>query len=71
MDQRSLASQTGQYATLYLRFALGVGFLAAVTDRLGVWGPYGTTNVAWGDMTHFMIYAAKLNPWFPNAVISR
>jgi len=25
--------------------------------------------VAWGDMTRFMDYAAKLNPWFPNGVI--
>lgn len=27
-------------------------------------------NVAWGDMAHFMAYAAKLNPWFPIRVIS-
>jgi len=26
-------------------------------------------NVAWGDMTHFMTYAAKLNPWFAKVVI--
>jgi thiosulfate dehydrogenase [quinone] large subunit len=56
-------------ATLYARLALAAGFLAAVTDRLGFWGPIGTANVAWGDMNHFVAYAAKLNPWFPNAVI--
>lgn len=39
-------------------------------DRFGAWGPYVAPNVAWGDMTHFMIYAAKLNPWFPRAVIA-
>ncbi len=55
--------------TIYLRVALAAGFLAAVTDRLGLWGPSGTTNVAWGDMQHFFEYAAKLNPWFPKTVI--
>jgi len=55
--------------TVYLRLALAAGFLSAVTDRLGLWGHYGTPNVAWGDMHHFMIYAGKLNPWFPAIVI--
>jgi len=41
----------------------------AVTDRFGLWGPYGVSNVAWGDMHHFMMYAGKLNPWFPGFVI--
>src|SRR5215472_2356509 len=26
-------------------------------------------NVALGDMTHFMAYTGKLNPWFPSGVI--
>jgi uncharacterized membrane protein YphA (DoxX/SURF4 family) len=55
--------------TLYARAALAAGFLSAVTDRLGLWGPYGTPNVAWGDMSHFLVYTAKLNPWFPQSVI--
>ncbi len=55
--------------TIYMRLALASGFLSAVTDRLGVWGPYGTPNVAWGDMQHFLSYAATLNPWFPQSVI--
>jgi hypothetical protein len=54
---------------LYLRLALAAGFLAAVSDRLGFWGTYGTPNVAWGDMHHFTAYTAKLNPWFPTLVI--
>jgi len=55
--------------TVYLRLALAAGFLTAVTDRLGLWGPHGTINVAWGDMHHFIAYAAKLNPWFPARII--
>lgn len=57
------------YATLFLRIALAAAFLTSVTDRLGMWGSYGTTNVAWGDMAHFTAYTVKLNPWFPNSII--
>lgn len=53
------------YASLYLRLALGTAFLSAVADRFGTWGPPGTPDVAWGDFHNFLVYAAKLNPWFP------
>ena len=66
---RSLNLIVSGYATLYLRIALAAAFLTSVTDRFGIWGPPGTMNGAWGDMTGFMAYAAKLNPWFPNGVI--
>jgi len=69
VEQRSMSIGSFRYATVFLRFALAAAFLTAVTDRLGIWGPLGTANVAWGDMTHFMAYAAKLNPWFPKTVI--
>jgi thiosulfate dehydrogenase (quinone) large subunit len=55
--------------TAFLRAGLAAGFLSAVADRLGIWGPYGKPTVAWGDMEHFLLYVAKLNPWFPTAVI--
>ncbi len=58
-----------QFQTVFLRVGLAAGFLSAVADRLGVWGPYGKANVAWGDMEHFLPYVSKLNPWFPNAII--
>jgi uncharacterized membrane protein YphA (DoxX/SURF4 family) len=54
-----------KFATIFLGLALAAGFLAAVTDRFGVWGPPGPTNVAWGDFSHFLVYAAKLNPELP------
>ncbi len=62
-------SRLSEYVTVYLRLGLAAGFLSAVTDRLGIWGPYGSPNVAWGDMPHFLTHAAKLNPWFPDIVI--
>ena len=54
---------------LFARVALAVGFLSAVGDRLGWWGPHGTPTVAWGDTQQFMPYVAQLNPWFPAAWI--
>lgn len=51
-------------ATVYLRLALGAGFLSAVADRFGLWGPPGSHLVAWGNMHNFFAYTAQLNPWF-------
>lgn len=53
------------YGTVYLRLALGVTFLTAVTDRFGLWGPQGTQNVAWGNFSNFLAYTATLNPYLP------
>jgi uncharacterized membrane protein YphA (DoxX/SURF4 family) len=58
------------YATLYLRLALGVGFLSAVADRFGLWGRPGTPLVAWGNFQNFLHYTATVNPWFPASWIS-
>ena len=66
---RCLGPIISRYASLYLRIGLAAAFLTSVTDRFGIWGPPGTMNVAWGDIVHFMAYAAKLNPWFPNDMI--
>src|SRR5262245_59239086 len=49
--------------TVYLRVALAASFLSAVGDRYGMWGPFGTPNVSWGDFGRFVAYAGKLN-WF-------
>src|SRR6185437_5353612 len=57
------------YATVYLRFALGTAFLSAVADRCGIWGRPGAPHVAWGNFHHFLLYAAKLSPWFPGSWI--
>lgn len=61
--------RNADYWTVYGRAALAAAFLSAVTDRLGFWGPNGTPNVAWGDLSHFLAYTATLNPWFPASVI--
>jgi uncharacterized membrane protein YphA (DoxX/SURF4 family) len=56
-------------APLLVRLSLGMGFLSAVADRFGVWGPAGAPSVAWGNFHSFVAYTAKLNPWSPAAVV--
>ena len=48
---------------------LGVGFLSAVADRFGLWGPPGANNVAWGEFSSFASYTRTLSPWAPAALV--
>ncbi len=66
MSLQRILSWIARYDTVYLRLAVAAGFLTAVSDRFGLWGPYGKPNVAWGSMQRFLDYAAQLNPWFPD-----
>ena len=56
-------------AQWFLRLALAAGFLSAVADRFGLWGPAGAPNVAWGTWQPFIDYVAKLNWFAPPASI--
>ena len=47
-------------AAVFLRLALAAGFLSAVADRFGLWGPPGTPGVAWGGFDPFLAYTGKL-----------
>lgn len=58
-----------QIARLTLRVALASAFLAAVADRLGLLGSYGSRNVSWGDWKHFEAYVAVLNWFLPKSLI--
>ena len=55
-------------APLSLRWVLGLTILSAVADRFGLWDPPGTTNVSWGDWSHFVAYTAKVNSFLPGAL---
>jgi putative oxidoreductase len=46
-----------------------VTLLSAVADRFGLWGPYGSPHVAWGDWTHFVHYCGVLNSYAAAAFI--
>ena len=61
---------TGQrLATLFLRLALAAGFLSAVADRAGLWGPAGTPGVAWGSFGPFLDYTGQLLWYLPASLI--
>jgi uncharacterized membrane protein YphA (DoxX/SURF4 family) len=66
---REVIAMWTRYATIYLRLALAASFLAAVSDRFGLWGPPGGRNVAWGDFRQFTDYTGQLNPWAPAILI--
>ena len=50
-------------ATIFVRLAIAAGFLSAVADRLGGWGPAGTPGVAWGNWDAFVAYTGTLTGW--------
>ncbi len=50
-------------AQLFLRIALGLGFLLPVMDRVGWMGGPGSSGVAWGDWSHFIDYTNTLMPF--------
>jgi len=52
---------------LFLRLAISVGFLSAVTDRFGLWNEEIS---AWGNWNSFLEYTELINPWVPNFMIS-
>ena len=52
---------------LFARVAIGAISLSAVSDRFGLWGPHGATNVDWGDFAHFTAYTAHVNGFLPPA----
>lgn len=56
-------------APFLVRISLGAGFLSAVADRFGIWGPAGTPSVAWGNYHNFIAYTARLNPWSPASFV--
>ena len=64
-----IAVLAGRSACLFARLALGIGFLSAVADRFGLWGPPRATNVAWGTFSTFLAYTARVNPWAPAAAV--
>jgi uncharacterized membrane protein YphA (DoxX/SURF4 family) len=59
----------GNFSSVFLRYALGLGFLSAVADRLGLWGAFGEPNVEWGNFSRFLEYTQTLNWFVPAGMI--
>jgi uncharacterized membrane protein YphA (DoxX/SURF4 family) len=57
------------FSSAFLRYALGLGFLSAVADRFGLWGPFGTPNVSWGNFSRFLEYTHTINWYAPAGLI--
>ena len=57
------------FSAAFLRYALGLGFLSAVADRFGLWGPFGTPNVSWGNFSRFLEYTHTINWYAPAGMI--
>ncbi|HVI43724.1 MAG TPA: DoxX family protein [Chitinophaga sp.] len=55
---------------LYMRLALGIGYLVPALDRLGVWGAPGGHNISWGDWDHFSVYAHQVMGFLPYGLAS-
>jgi uncharacterized membrane protein YphA (DoxX/SURF4 family) len=66
----TIAVKDSSFASLLLRIGLGVGFLSAVADRLGLWGAFGQPNVEWGDFSRFLEYTHTLNWYLPAGMIA-
>lgn len=56
------------FAQLFLRTALGLGFLYPVLDRIGFTGPPGTPNTGWGNWENFTAYTHTLLPFLSRPI---
>ncbi|CAN5533234.1 hypothetical protein BH09BAC6_BH09BAC6_04360 [soil metagenome] len=61
--------QNYKLPSLFLRLAIGSGYLWEVADRLGCWGGNGQPHVGWGDWMHFTAYARQVMSFLPAGII--
>src|SRR5215472_636113 len=55
---------------LFLRLAIGVGYLVPALDRLGIMGKPGGKNISWGDWSHFLDYAKEVMSFLPTSLVN-
>lgn len=63
-------TNTFRIPQLYLRLALGLGFLIPVADRLGWLGRAGQKGVSWGNWENFAAYTNMLLPFLSRQLAS-
>ncbi|GAA4204790.1 hypothetical protein GCM10022289_23300 [Pedobacter jeongneungensis] len=59
---------TPHFAQLFLRLALGIGFILPVMDRFGWLGAPGSPTVGWGSWSIFVDYTNSLMPYLSRAL---
>ena len=55
-------------AKWFLRVAIAAGFLSAVADRFGLWGPPGAANIDWGAWKPFVDHTRLLTFYLPESL---
>src|SRR3954463_8148109 len=58
-----------EIAAVFLRLTLAAGFLSAVADRFGLWGPPGTPGVGGGGFDPFLAYTGQLLWFLPAGLV--
>lgn len=53
----------------FLRITIAAGFLSAVADRFGLWGPPGAANVDWGAWQPFVDHTRLLTFYLPQSLV--
>lgn len=61
-------NSTSPIPQLFLRLALGIGFILPVMDRLGWLGPAGQHFTAWGNWPNFVAYTNMLVPFLDKSL---
>src|SRR3954465_1709315 len=69
LDSQAAHVRSTQSAALFLRLALAAGFLSAVADRFGLWGPAGTPGGGWGGFAPFLAYTGQLLWFLPAGLV--
>lgn len=69
IEHQTVTLKWRSFSSILLRFGLGLGFLSAVADRLGLWGTFGQPNVEWGNFSRFLEYTYTLNWYLPAELI--
>lgn len=64
------ATKYQQAIQLYLRLALGIGYVWLVADRLGWLGAPGQPHVSWGNWQHFMVLSRDTMSFLPDALVT-
>src|SRR5262245_41607026 len=57
-------------APVAMRMALAAGFLSAVADRFGLWGPIGTPGMSWGRFAKFLDDTATILPYLSTTLVA-
>ncbi|RFZ92417.1 DoxX family protein [Mucilaginibacter conchicola] len=58
------------FPAIYLRAALGIGYVWLVADRIGLLGAYGQPHISWGDWEHFMVLSRDTMSFLPPALVT-